>query len=308
MDFYLQTGVLLLMMIALSLFIYFFMTPAQLFNNMFASATQTLHARIEGTVNIDIQVFDNNTALPGTSVMPILRDASANGLSLFVQTRGQRGLIVNYGIQLRGAAAQDLPMESSGETGIGAQTGFEQSYVTTVRDLFEEDEPTAGPHNMGDESFFGAAGALTDATQVYRNLTAAAVTPRGIDAASWMPTNDPTLSFWDVHMATYGEAANNGRVYSATGYLFTPQIRKDNMPTNENTSLAANIGSPYFLNQSSSFHTSYIVDQTGTVVGIYIEEHGVDPKGAILAAAMTCEGYINSTLQFGAAGCPAAAP
>ena len=75
------------------------------------------------------------------------------------------------------------------------------------------------------------------------------------------------------------------------------------MPSNSNTSLASNQGSPFFLNQSSQFHTVFIVDQTGTVIGIYIEEHGVDPRAAILAGAMMCEGYINHSLQF-AGNCP----
>ena len=302
MDFYLQTGMLLLMMIALSFFIYVFMTPAQLFNNMFASSVDTLHARIEGTVNIDIQNFDNNTSLPGTSVMPILRDAGANGLSLFVQTRGQRGMIVNYGVQLRGAAAQNLAIVASGNSGIGNPTGFEASFVTTARDLFELNTPRTAANAMGATAFMTA-----EATQIYNNLTQAAVVPRGIAAATFLPTNDPTLSFWDVHMADYGQALANGRTYSTTGYLFTPQIRRTNMPVNENTSLASNNGSVFHLNQSSQFHTAFIVDQSGTVVGIYIEEHGVDPMGAMLAAAMVCEGYINHTLQFNAAAvamCP----
>lgn len=292
MDFYLQTGVLLLMMIALSFFIYVFMTPAQLFNNMFASSVSTLNARIEGTVNIDIQVFDNNTALPGTSVMPILRDAGANGLSLFVQTRAQRGMIVNYGVQLRGPNSQTLAIAGSSNSGIGNPTGFEDSFVTNARDLFESDVPRSARNTMGTESFSTMAG-----TNLYASLKAATA-PRGLAAGTFIPSNDPTLSIWDVNMPDYAQALSNGRTYSTTGFFFTPQIRRTNMPVNENTSLASNQGSVFFINQSSMYHTSYIVDQTMTVVGIYIEEHGVDAKGAVLAASMVCEGYINHTLQF----------
>jgi len=293
MDFYLQTGMLLLMMIALSFFIYVFMTPAQLFNNMFMQATDTLHARIEGTVNIDIQNFNNNVSVPGTAVMPILRDASANGLSLFVQTRAQRGLVVNYGVQLRGPGAQALAIEGFAHTGIGEVTGFERNFVISVRDLFGEGN-NAGNTAMGVDALFD-----TDAITVYRRITGdPANTPFGIDPGTFVPTNDPVLTFWDPNSGNYNTASGRGRTYSTTGNLFTPQIRRTNMPTNENTSLASNQGSPFFINQGSMFHTTFVVDHTETVVGIYIEEHGVDERGAILAAAMVSEGYITHAVQF----------
>jgi len=296
MDFYLQTGVLLLMMIALSFFIYVFMTPAQLFNNMFMQATDTLHARIEGTVNIDIQNFNNNVSVPGSSVMPLLRDASANGLSLFVQTRAQRGLVVNYGVQLRGPQATVLNIEGFGETGIGEATGFERNFVTTVRNLFDEqNQDERESAHMGIDAFFQGGNAL----EIYAEIGPNDNTPRGLDPDTFIPFNDPVLTFWDPNSVSYDVASNRGRTYSSTGHLFTPQIRRTNMPTNENVSLAANQGSPFFVNQGSMFHTTFIVDHTETVVGIYIEEHGVDHRGAILAAAMVSEGYITHAVQFG---------
>ena len=298
MDFYLQTGMLLLMMIALSFFIYVFMTPAQLFNNMFSQATDTLHARIEGTVNIDIQNFNNNVSVPGTSVMPLLRDASANNLALFVQTRAQTGLVVNYGVQLRGPTAQQLNIVGFAHTGIGEATGFERNYVISVRRLFGlAPDLVSGGTPMGALALFGA-----NALDVYTGqLTGdTALTPFGFTPGTFIPTEDPVLTFWDPNSGEYGIASGRGRTYSTTGHLFTPQIRRTNMPTNENTSLAANQGSPFFVNQGSAFHTTFIVDSTETVVGIYIEEHGVDQNGAILAAAMVSEGYITHAVQFNA--------
>ena len=294
MDFYLQTGKLLLMMIALSFFIYVFMTPAQLFNNMFMQATDTLHARIEGTVNIDIQNFNNNVSVPGTSVMPLLRDASANGLSLFVQTRAQRGLVVNYGVQLRGPQAQQLAITGFGHTGIGDITGFERNFVIGVNHLFGVSGGDPAGSSMGVESMFNAS-----ALDIYSQITGPAANAAfGIDPATFVPTVDPVLTFWDPNSGTYDIASGRGRTYSTTGHLFTPQIRRTNMPTNENVSLAGNQGSPFFVNQSSMFHTTFIVDHTETVVGIYIEEHGVDERSAILAAAMVSEGYITHAVQF----------
>ena len=318
MDLKVQTVVVMLMMAALSFFIYVFMIPARMVTEKLDETTLELAARIENTVGATTAKFSNNPETPGTAVITVLADANANNLSLFVQTRASQGLVVNYGPQLRSPVTTQMTMNAGGTTRSSNITDFERNFVITAHDLFASD-PAQGsialkePRNNAGTNELDRLVMGTQDTQVggtmlspilrgqvangnnaiatYRNLK----TAENIDGSMW---SDPVLFFWDVSLPTAINAANMGRTFSNMGVLYTPSIRRTNMPLNTNLSFAKQQGSPFYINPTALFHTAFILDTTGSIVGIYIEEHGVDARVAFLAAAQQEEGFITQAIQF----------
>ena len=332
MDLKVQTVVVMLMMAALSFFIYVFMIPAQIVGQHLDETVAELQARIEGTVGATTAQFNNRTEMPGTAVRTLLADAGANNLAIFVQTRAGQGLVVNYGPQLRNPITPRLTIAAGGSTRNPNLTDFERNFVISAHDLFASDH-VVGPGILTEprEASFAidekmnpnwdidtavrmvmgtqpvtvqgpGGGALqpilegdttgtNHALHTYRNLMAAEF----IDGSMW---SDPVLFFWDVTLPSAQQAANMGRTFSNTGVLYTPTIRRTNMPMNTNLSFAQQQGSPFFINPRSLFHTTFILDLTGSIVGIYVEEHGVDARVAFLAAAQQAEGFLAQGIQF----------
>jgi hypothetical protein len=331
MDLKVQTVVVMLMMAALSFFIYVFMIPAQMVGAQLDETVAQLAARIENTVGATTAQFNNNTEIPGTAVRTLLADANANNLAIFVQTRAGQGLVVNYGPQLRNPVTTMMTIAAGGSTRNANLTDFERNFVITAHDLFAAEraagngimsEPRANtgiqatiqdgwalpPRQvMGTQSMnvqgqgggnlepilMGQPEGNNHALATYRNLVGA--TAANIDGSLW---SDPVLFFWDVTLPNANGAANMGRTFSNSGILYTPGIRRTNMPMNTNLSFAQQQGSPFFINPTSLFHTTFILDTTGSIIGIYVEEHGVDARTAFLAAAQQAEGFIAQATQF----------
>lgn len=292
MDLYFQAAAVCLAGAALAYLIYVMMTPAQMFAPMIEATNDKIQARLDNAVNLDISSFNNNTSVPGTAILPLIQDASTNELAVLIQTRAAKGLVVNYGPQLRSPQGKTLALGSFGHTGIGSESEFEKQFVTTVANLFESPQGTGGSA-MGNAAYFSS-----DAATVYPKLADNATTPIGVSVATGLPsTNDPILNFWDPFVETYADAQLKGRTYSATGYLFTPDILRTNMPKNDNRSYALTGGNVYYINPGSSFYTTYILDSTQNIVGLYIEEHGCDTKAGILAEAMKACGYLTETFN-----------
>lgn len=304
MDLYFQAAAVSLAGAAFAYLVYVMMTPAQMFAPMIEATNSKIQFRIDNAVNLDISLFNNGVAVPGTAVLPLLQDASTNNLAVFVQTRAQKGLVVNYGPQLRSAQASKVELDVYGYTGITSPTDFETNFVTTVYQLFNASGDTgavvAGSKKMGSEALGGTgsyAGA-DDASAKYIALTEDTASPCGISFDTGLPSlNDPVLNFWDPFVPDYATAAKKGRTYSATGSLFTADILRTNMPRNDNRSFALTRGTVYHVNPGSNYYTTYIIDATQKVVGLYVEEHGCDAKGALLAEAMKACGYISETLN-----------
>jgi hypothetical protein len=139
----------------------------------------------------------------------------------------------------------------------------------------------------------GQAEGNNHALATYRALVGTGAA--NIDGSLW---NDPVLFFWDVTLPNAAGAANMGRTFSNSGILYTPSIRRTNMPMNTNLSFAQQQGSPFFVNPTSLFHSTFILDTTGSIIGIYLEEHGVDARVAFLAAGQQAEGFIAQASQF----------
>jgi len=331
MDLKVQTVVVMLMMAALSFFIYVFMIPAQMVGAQLDETVAELTARIENTVGATTAQFNNNTEIPGSAVRTLLADANANNLSIFVQTRAGQGLVVNYGPQLRNPVATQMTIAAGGSTRNANLTDFERNFVITAHDLFASEiaagagilrEPRAqtsiaqtiadgwvlpprmvmGTQGMNvtgqgggnlNPILNGAPEGQNHALGTYRNLVGPGAA--NIDGSLW---SDPVLFFWDVTLPNASGAANMGRTFSNTGILYTSGIRRTNMPMNTNLSFAQQQGSPFFINTTSLFHSTFILDTTGSIVGIYLEEHGVDARVAFLAAAQQAEGFIAQATQF----------
>ncbi|MCL2577381.1 MAG: hypothetical protein FWE27_04945 [Defluviitaleaceae bacterium] len=334
MDLKVQTVVVMLMMAALSFFIYVFMIPAQMVGSQLDETVLELAARIENTVGATTAQFNNNTEIPGTAVRTLLNDASANNLSIFIQTRAGQGLVVNYGPQLRNPVTNRLTIAAGGTTRNTKITDFERNFVITAHDLFavngatatrlpapREDEMTikrtiANDWNQPDRMVMGTQSmpiegktlqpilvgllASNNAVLAYRSLIGANdPNAASIDGSEW---SDPVLFFWDVTLPSSTQAANMGKSYSNTGILYAPGVRRTNLPLNTNLSFAQQQGSPFFVNPTALFHSTFILDTTGAIIGIYLEEHAVDARVAYLAAAQQEEGFIAQAIQF--AGLP----
>ena len=318
MDLYFQAAAVMLAGAALAFLIFVMMTPAQMFAPFISDTNRLLQARIDAAVNMDIMLFNNATSIPGTSILPLLQDASANQLAVFVQTRAGQGLVVNYGHQMRSAQSTGVRIRAFGTTGItNVPTDFERNFVIPAQDLFgiQNDQPiptgtsrdagsigivmgTAGPPGSNFTMTAVKPSASADnAMQFYQRLTTPEAAATGFNGGS-TPWMDPLLHFWDPFSITSEVASQRGRSYSSTGYLFTAQMLRTNMPQNNNLSFSQTQGTPFYVNAGSFFHTTFILDASGLVIGLYVEEHGVHQGAAFLAAAMVSEGYINEAIQF----------
>lgn len=280
MDLYIQVGVILLFLAALSLFIYVYTTPAQKFTAKISENNQTIDDRLLTAEGMDVAIFKNNISAKGSSIYPMIRDAKANKLAIFVQTKNSQGLIVNYGYQLRPANSNTVKMAAQGLAGVGAGeaatkgTSFEQSFVTTA-DAFFNGTGTTTPVKAG------AVDAKIDKTKIITNAKN--------DPASQGAF--PTAFFYDPN-SSQADAEKNGRTFGSTGLIYTNQVIKNDMPVNENFSYADNAGSVYRFDQNAAYYSTLIVNANNEVVGVYVEEHGVAMKNAGLAAMM----YQNGTI------------
>lgn len=301
MDLYIQVGVLLCFLAALSLFIYIYTAPAQEFSQRINETNQKVNARIDVISGLDVAPFKNNINTPGTSIYPLIRDAKANKIAVLVQTKNQQGLVVNYGVQLRSVNNPFVAMSPYGYAGVGGSGGtdFEKNFVTTVKDIFQTDataqnytsgmvQPAAISKTFGTPAMF--TGDMTNSTNLRALLPSGSPAPGGTGSGKfWMA---PHLMLADPTVADASKAGGLGRTFSSTGYLYTDMVLKADAPINDNFSYADSQGSLYRFNQSASYYSTVILDGNNEVVGIYVEEHGVDPKAAVLAGAMLANGTI----------------
>jgi len=297
MDLYIQVGVLLLMLAALSLFIYIYTAPAQQFTAKINETNQTINDRLETVEGLDVAPFMNNTSAPGTSIYPLIRDAEASKIAILVQTKNQQGLVVNYGYQLRSANNPFVSMSPYGYAGVGANNGtdFEKNFVTTVKDVFKTDEQPVA-YSASNQTPVTLAKTFGSTAMFPSSISMADLLPQGSQAPGANVSGSyymaPHLMFADPAVPDASKAGELGRTFSSTGFLYTDQILKTDAPVNNNFSYADARGSLYRFDQNSSYYTTLILDANSEIVGVYVEEHGVDPKGAALATAMLANGTI----------------
>ena len=305
MDLYIQVGVLLLFLAALSLFIYIYTAPAQQFTQKINETNQKINDRLVTVEGLDVAPFMNNVNTPGTSIYPIIRDAKAGKIAVLVQTKNQQGLVVNYGYQLRAANNPTVRISPFGYSGVGSRQGtdFERNFVTTAKEVFTAAIDTVTPVGTQPKAQqgvnFGSAamivqsgGSSTQTSQdLYEQLmpTGGKTVPGTNQAGTYYTA--PHLMFADPSISA-DEAGALGRSFSSTGFMYTDQVLKTDAPINENFSYADNQGSLYRFDQNSSYYTTLILDANSDIVGIYVEEHGCDPRTAALASAMLANGTI----------------
>lgn len=290
MDLYIQVGVILLFLAALSLFIYVYTTPAQKFTAKISENNQTIDDRLLTAEGMDVAIFKNNIDAKGSSIYPMIRDAKANKLAIFVQTKNSQGLVVNYGYQLRAANTNSVYMNPSGNSGSISVTSFEKSFVTTAPALFNSGKPagkevgTPVSHKFGSEAI---------GSTVLNNDTLKKAVEQGsaLQYGGNTPFT-PRLFFADPNVPKFDDAEKNGRTFGSTGLIYTDMVIKNDMPVNENFSYADNQNSVYRFNQNSGYYTTLIVNANNEVVGIYVEEHGVNATTNALAQMMLANGTI----------------
>lgn len=295
MDLYIQVGVLLLFLAALALFIYIYTAPAQQFTAKINDTNQKINDRLVTVEGMDVAPFMNSISTPGTTVYPIIRDARAGKIAILVQTKNSQGLVVNYGYQLRAANTASVKMHPYGNSGVGGAGGtdFEKNFVTGATDVFNGSvevasgatslTPTARPFGFGGTKAGGAVtlnAAATNAaadSSALRNITGTPYTPRVF-------FSDPTVD--------YSSAQTNGRTFASTGFMYTDMVLKMDMPVNDNYSYADNQNSMYRFDKNSTYYSTIIVNANNEIVGLYIEEHGVNPTSAVLGQQMLANGTI----------------
>lgn len=300
MDLYIQVGVLLLFLAALSLFIYIYTAPAQQFTQEINKTNQEINDRLETVKGLGLAPFMNNTSAPGTSIYPIIRDAQASKIAILVQTKNQQGLVVNYGYQLRSPNNPFITMSPYGMAGVGANGGtdFEKNFVTTVKEVFMSDSsPQMYSSGMqapiATQLTYGRNTAMLsgDVTGLMQNLIPAGQSVPGVTPSGQFYMA-PHLMLADPTVSDASQAGALGRTFSSTGFLYTDQVIKKDAPVNSNFSYADNQGSLYRFDQNSSYYTALILDANGEIVGMYVEEHGVDTRAAVLGSAMLANGTI----------------
>ena len=304
MDLYIQVGVLLLFLAALSLFIYIYTAPAQQFTQKINETNQKINDRLVTVEGLDVAPFMNNVNTPGTSIYPIIRDAKAGKIAVLVQTKNQQGLVVNYGYQLRAANNPSVRISPYGYAGVGAAGGtdFEKNFVTTAKEVFaSEATPTTVGNTLAQQTKvnFGRTAMIVDTAGASSTATATTLYNKLMPAGGSVPgTNQPGTFFTAPHIMfadpsiPVNDAGALGRSFSSTGFMYTDQVLKTDAPINENFSYADNQGSLYRFDQNSSYYTTLILDANSDIVGIYVEEHGCDPRTAALASAMLANGTI----------------
>lgn len=298
MDLYIQVGVLLLFLAALALFIYIYTAPAQQFTAKINDTNQKINDRLVTVEGMDVAPFMNNVSTPGTTIYPIIRDAKAGKIAILVQTKNSQGLIVNYGYQMRAANDASVKMLPHGVSGVGytgaptatSGTDFEKNFVTSVQNMFgggaTSNTPIAYTKSTGVS--------LTELTgNATGNYDAATGYPKGSISGNPSTARSPKVAFSDPTIE-FKSASVNGRTFAATGLMYTDQVLKMDMPVNDNYSYADNPGSLYRFDKNSAYYTTLVVNANNEVVGIYVEEHGVQEKYAALGQMMKLNGTITN--------------
>lgn len=293
MDLYIQIGVLLLFLAALALFIFVFTQPAQQFTQKINQENQKIQDRLATVEGMDLAPFMNNTNAPGTSIYPMIRDANAGKLAILIQTKNQQGLIVNYGTQLRPANTSSVLMKAPGTSGVGNVNGtdFEKNFVTYADAVFNQATGAQTVNNSGN-TFISSFTPKADPSNISKLLGVGPDYPQG-SLLKTEAIDVPRLMFADPTVSAE-VAAENGRTFGSTGFMYTDQVIKKDMPINNNFSYADNQGSLYRFDQNASYYTTIILDANGEPVGIYVEEHGINPKSAALGQAMYANGTITA--------------
>ena len=290
MDLYIQVGVLLLFLAALALFIYIYTAPAQQFTAKINDTNQKINDRLETADGLDVAPFKNNISTPGTSIYPIIRDSRAGKLAILVQTENSQGLIVNYGYQLRAANDTTVNIKPYGFSGVGTSgTDFERNFVTSVQSVFG-----GGSNTDSKIDFTKSTGIELVDLKGGENLTPESTTyPNGSISANPSTAISPKLMFSDPTVTFY-KAGQAGRTFASTGSMYTDQVLKMDMPVNDNYSYADNPGSLYRFDKNSSYYTTLILNANNEIIGLYVEEHGVQEKWAALAIMMKANGTITN--------------
>jgi len=295
MDFYLKTVYVILGIIVASTLIYIFMTTNILFWQLIDHADSYVYGHMTYILEYDWTYFDNTRAVPGSTVKALIRDEGMHELAIFVQTRHQHGVIVNYGMLLRGISG-NLQYARVDNTSVGALREWEEEHVFSSRAIFGlAPAQPLGLINPGTTTAIDNRpefGRIASLDFIYYNVGAPHI---GRDLVG-NATLTPTLSFWETHMENSALADGAGASYSTTGRLYTAQTPQSTLPRNHNVTWASASGSPYFINQTSLFHSAFIVDQSGLVIGIYFEEHGVHNNSSLLAQAQINKGMLIGTL------------
>jgi len=303
MDFYLKVAFVLLAIIAVSTMIYLFMTNATQFQYFLERILGDIHTEITTVLDHDIEHFENSRAISGTVILPLIRDVGSHDLAIFVQTIAQNGTVVNYGVQLRGVLGNE-GRDTASATPVPSASihpelpAWEDDFVFSVRSVFGKGfgGGLLGGINIGSgvaANNMPALGRVASLNLLYNNGPAQ---PRIGLTVGDEPWYTPTIAFWDTSHSNFGVARDYGSTFTSSGRLYTVQSLMPVLPSNYDDRWATTPGNPYYISMTSFYHSAFIVDVHGLIVGIYFEEQGVHDNCSLLAQAQINSGMFERTL------------
>lgn len=87
MDLYIQVGVILLFMAALSLFIYLYTLNGSSFNRDMSDVNSTVQSRLTNQQEQILNSFNDQTDVTGAELKSLIRDAKSNKIAVFVSSK-----------------------------------------------------------------------------------------------------------------------------------------------------------------------------------------------------------------------------
>ena len=284
MDLYIQVGVILLLLTALSLFIFIYTSPAADLNNKSVEANETLGARLDSIDNLDIKKYEYPNVLSGDDVRELIKGSDAGKLAVFVHTVGQDGLVVNYGYQLRDFDDFNYNQKAFGVSGYTISE-FERSYVTTIKQLFTN-TGVIGKNQAGVTAYIAHDPYVTSKSAGYHLQEKIEQKPAKLTAAmkggEGYEVKGPLLLVQDP-IEVREKLGTNEIAESTMGVFYTEQVLSASIAVNTNSAHYGNVNSRYYINPESKFKTSIIKTSVDEVVGVFIEETGIPHSNALLA-------------------------
>lgn len=294
MDLYIQIGVLLLFLTALSLFIYLYTSPSAMFSQGISEKNAEVAERMDAIKDQDLREALNNPNLSGSKAINLIRNAESKGVAVIIQTKNSQGLVVNYGNQLRTPDLDNIEMKPAGASKGNNPNSFEKRYVTSAQTLFNSGA-VGGSSSVRKGAAYGTERTLDFANRVL--TTRDSKYPYGsvnyhLENGTTDHTVAPHLMYSQAN-TTIGDAKRSNEVIGSTGFLYTDNLIYSNQEANKNFSYLENTNSIYYVSKSSNFYSTLIKNSNNQTVGVYLEEHGVNDLSSYLRASMKLEGTIN---------------
>lgn len=312
MDFNLKTVFIILGVMVASTLIYIFMVVTERSFDLVSIIQSKIEIKIKSTEEFKTVEFENMHSISGANLLPLITDLGSHKLSILVQTKKQKGTVVNYGYQIRGIVDPSKETQDwaspTGVNGPGTYLGeWERDYVFSSRSIFGKASIDSlgsiviGSSTQSDNSPDLIMVEKVDFTDNIYPAIDAIYTGYNPARVGFNSGGDvfytPTLALWNISNPNIETARALGEHYLSTGRLYTAQTLMTYYKPNHVSVFSKDYNSEYYINTVSNFHVTMIEGPSGDIVGVYFEEHGVDKRSNILAQAQILSGLISGTLD-----------